>query len=335
MKKEFLIYKLHFTTPLHLGNERDDYADSLHTINSDTMYAALTAVLAKIGYGFGENFNGDLGFSISNLFPYYQKDSGDNKPVYFFPKAKKIDMLPDDLMPIHKDIKKIQYLDLDFFEKYLNGSNLTEYYKAKNDKDGYVNIKGSYLTAKNIEKDFITAQVFPRVKVVRSGEGDAEPFYMERLFFKDYSGFWFIADGKTELLDKAMHVLQHEGIGTDRNVGNGYFVYEKATITLDLPESDAVFNLSLFTPESKAQLQSMLDEKTAYTFLKRGGWVTTSPYNTIRKNRIYAFEPGSIFKSQKSDGLKILGKIADITPDYSIDHEIFRNLKSIFIPTAS
>ena len=39
----FSIYKLHFTTPVHLGDMRDDYGISLKAMASDTMYAALIA----------------------------------------------------------------------------------------------------------------------------------------------------------------------------------------------------------------------------------------------------------------------------------------------------
>jgi hypothetical protein len=71
MKETFLIYKLHFTTPLHLGDARDDYSVSLKSIASDTMYAALTACLAKIGKEIPPD--GDLGFTIRKpgnfLFP--------------------------------------------------------------------------------------------------------------------------------------------------------------------------------------------------------------------------------------------------------------------------
>lgn len=69
---EFKIYKLHFTTPLHLGDARDDYSISLRSISSDTMYAALTSCMAKLGKE-NDIKNGDLNCSISSLFPFYQK----------------------------------------------------------------------------------------------------------------------------------------------------------------------------------------------------------------------------------------------------------------------
>ena len=58
-KRKFTIYKLHFTSPLHIGDARDDYSVSLKTIASDTMYAALTSCLAKLGESIPPK--GDLG----------------------------------------------------------------------------------------------------------------------------------------------------------------------------------------------------------------------------------------------------------------------------------
>ena len=42
-------YKLHFTSPLHIADRHEDESISLKTIQSDTLYAALTSCLAKTG----------------------------------------------------------------------------------------------------------------------------------------------------------------------------------------------------------------------------------------------------------------------------------------------
>ena len=76
MKQELIIYKLHFKTPVHFSDEREDYGKSLHSLHSDATYAALLASLAKIDYPIPEN--GELGFTISSLFPFYQKDLKEN-----------------------------------------------------------------------------------------------------------------------------------------------------------------------------------------------------------------------------------------------------------------
>lgn len=331
---EFKIYKLHFTTPLHLGDNRDDYSVSLKTIQSDTMYAAITSCLAKLGVKIPDN--GDLGCSISSLFPFYQKEEK-GAAVYFLPKPLKQKLPKLENVDNAKKIKKVSWLDVNYFERILKGGTLFE-----NEKEISA-IKKSYLTDQAIDEDFISSEVSPRVKIPRSpedGEGDQKgksvPFYMDRVYFKDYSGLYFMVKGNTTLLDKAMNLLQYEGIGTDRNVGNGYFTFENnKTISIEIPkESSFVMSLSMFIPETEKQLQELInDDNVAYDFTRRGGWITTPPHNTIRKNVIHAFLPASVFKKNLSDAT-VVGKIVDLKPeiDPKIEHPIYRCGKSIFIP---
>ncbi|MDO9154254.1 MAG: type III-A CRISPR-associated RAMP protein Csm4 [Paludibacter sp.] len=328
MKTKFKIYKLHFTTPLHIGDERDDYSISLKTVQSDAMYAALTSCLAKVGKEIPTD--GDLGFTISSLFPYYQKSETDN-PVYFFPKLLKQKLPKLEEIGNAKKIKKVGWLDVEYFEKLIAGVTLFE-----NGQD-VQHIKGEFLTCSAIENDFMSSQVSQRVTVSRDFSEEAKPFYMDRIYFKDQSGLFFVVQGDTKLLDGALEVLKDEGIGTDRNIGNGFFSFSKDEIELELPASDYVSNLSMFCPESETQLTEMLDDKdVTYDFTKRGGWITTSPHNSIRKNTIHMFTPASVFKvSETSAKIDIKGMIVNLNPTQSypgIAHPIWRNGKSIFIP---
>lgn len=328
MKVKLNIYKLHFNTPLHLGDDRDDYSVSLKTIHSDTLYAALTAVLAKVGERIPPN--GDLGFTISSLFPFYQKNAS-AKAILFFPKSRK-QFLPDsEHLDIAKQIKRIAWLDKSYFEKHLNGLNIF------NSSFEEQNMHGEYLSKVPICADFIHTQIFPRVMVPRSGDNDTKPFYMDRLFFKDYSGLFFIVHGENvELLEFALSVLQHEGIGTDRNVGNGFFTYTSDNIEIDLPESEYCMTLSMFCPESAKQTSLMLKgQKVAYNFIKRGGWITSSSHNTYRKNSIYMFEESSVLKSGKTKNPFVSGKIVNLIPEIDfnkLDHPVWRSGRAIFIP---
>ncbi len=331
-KQKFNIYKLHFTTPLHLGDARKDYGISLKSIASDTLYAALISCLAKLGEEIPKD--GDLGCTISSLFPFYQKDKADKNAVLFFPKPLK-QTLPTSSKAVEerKKIKKVSWLDASYFSKILQGEQLFN----EETIEGHA-IQGEFMTNASINKDFIASQVSPRVTVSRDYSEDAKPFYMDRIAFKGYSGLFFIAEGDFLLLEKALNLLQHEGIGTDRNVGNGYFEYEKDLIDLEIPDdADFVMSLSSFVPESKEQLQAMLESnEVAYDFQRRGGWITTPPYNTLRKNVIYAFAAASVFKSQCS-GVECKGKVGvDLKPeinwDAKLEHSIWRCGRALFLP---
>ena len=223
---KFNLYRLHFTTPVHLGDNREDYGISLRTIQSDTLHAAIICCLANIGEPIPAD--GDLGCAISSLFPFYQKEEK-SKAVYFFPKPLKQELPRLEKVENAKKIKKVRWLDSTYFEKAINGNALFE---TETVIDA---IRNDYLTNEPIDENFITSSVSPRVTVSRTGDEDANPFYMDRVYFKDRSGLFFITMGDSELLEKGLTILQHEGVGTDRNVGNGYFEFEKDTIELALP----------------------------------------------------------------------------------------------------
>lgn len=337
MKTPFKVYKLHFTSPIHIGDERLDYGSSQKYLHSDSMYAALTSILASVGYEIPKN--GDLGFQISSLFPFYQK-SNDDKSVYFFPKLKKQGVPPTEFQGIAKQMKKIEWIDLDSFNRLVDGEN----YLYANLAETKESLKSNFFTKETLPTDgFIHSEVAPRVQVPRYGiEGaatDAEPFYMERVFFKEYSGLFFIAVGDNlDLLDKALQILKDEGIGTDRTVGQGFFDFETDTIEINHVDSKSVTNLSLFCPESKDQLSRMLDDNEgqviAYDFKKRGGWITTAPFNTFRKNSVYMFTEGSVFNHSIITSAFSMGAIVDLKPDSvnGLNHPVFRSGKAIFIP---
>ncbi len=326
----FKVFKLHFTTPLHISNVQDDYGISLKSIESDTMYAAITATLPKLGIEVPQD--GHLGCCISSLFPFYQKNN-DSTPILFFPKPLKQPLINIADSTLRKKVKKVVWLDKNYFEKQLNGVPICI-------EDDFNHIVGEFmLKNKELLPDdgkFISSQVSVHAIVSRCGE-DTKPYYMDRLYFKDYSGLYFLADGDTTLIEKALDLLQHEGIGTDRNVGNGVFEYSKQEITIQLPvKSSHALSLSMFIPENKEQLDLMLNDKdVAYQFVRRGGWITTPPFTTYRKNAIYAFNASSVFASNNCN-VFTAGKIVNLNPEIDfIDtqlHPIWRCGKSIFIP---
>ena len=330
---EFKTYKLHFTAPLHIGNQRSDEGISLNTIQSDTLYAALTACLAKMGEDLPEG--GDFKCAISSLFPFYQRKEK-AELIYFLPTPLQARLPELKDVALAKKVKKVQWVDSKLYGRLLQGEHFFD------GQDGKTNqIQGSYLTEtvlpqdKDGSRDFVKSDVMQRASVAdRTGKGDAMPFYIDRITFRHDSGLYFLAVGDTTLLDKALCLLEKEGLGTDRHVGFGYFDVEEGTLDINTPEkADHIVSLSLFIPESKEQLAELLDsDVVAYDFIRRGGWITTEPYHTLRKNVIYGFLPGSVFCNVNQ---QVLGKIVDLKPDVgdmTPNHSIWRNGKSIMLP---
>ena len=332
----FKIYKLFFTAPLHIGDHHEDGSSSLRTIQSDTLYAALTSCLAKTGNAIPKD--GDLGFTVSSLFPYYQQSS-DSRPIYFLPMPFRSRQPELQDVSKAKKLKKVQWVDCALYSNILNGVF------SLADADKIIPyIQGSYLTMDLLPLDedgsceFVNSELSQRVTLKsRIGQEDAKPYYVDKIVFRHHAGLFFFAEGDTTLLDKALHILSMEGIGTDRNIGFGFFEFSTDSLSLDLPqETEYQMALSLMIPENEEQLkQLMASDSVAYDFIRRGGWITTYPFTTIRKCAIYGFLPGSVFKKETGQECKPIGRIVNLAPEVgelSPDHPIWRNGKSIMLP---
>lgn len=330
------IYKLHFTAPLHISDPHEDLGSSQKTIQSDTLYAALMSCLAKNGDSLPED--GDLGFTVSSLFPYFQKDK-DSTPVYFLPIPMQVKQAELADASMAKKVKKVQWVDSTLLSKVLSGESLFD------GTGKYIPyIQDGYLTTCELpedingSKEFVRSEVSQRVTLQsRTGDEDAKPFYVDKILFRHHAGFYFMAEGDTTLLDKALQLLSMEGIGTDRNVGYGFFEYTIDSLSIDLPQSaNHQLSLSILIPESENQLSRLMNsEQVAYDFVRRGGWITTYPYMTLRKNAIYGFLPGSVFQKEEDEAATVIGKIVDLKPvvaDVEIVHPIWRNGKAIMLP---
>lgn len=329
MNKTFKTFYLRFNAPLHIGNYRpDSYEQSESFLRSDTLVAAIYATWAKMGHADWIPTDGAPPFTLSSAFPYWEKEK---EKTHFFPRLKTTAKVPKSVpydTVLVKAIKKIQWVDQGYFEKLLNGKVVSSYGEENQ------HLQSNFLASTSLpEKGFMIKETMNRVTIPRNREGeqsDAKPFYMERIRFTN-GGLFFMATG-TELdkLEAALNLLQYEGFGTDRNVGNGFFDLETDSLTLDLPENSQYgTNIGLYCPESEAILQKQLDEQSRFELIKRGGWVTTVNYQTIEKNSIYMFTEGSVFFENQA----IAGRGGiDLTPDYPINHSIFRCGQSIFLP---
>ena len=324
----FKIYKLNFTSPLHIGDKRDDEGVSLKTIHSDTLMAALTSLLARVGEKIPDD--GDLGFTVSSLFPFYQREEG--KPTSYFlpmPLQSRLPELTD--VGNAKKVKKIRWVDAELYPGILAGENLFD-----GKSEHFDHIHGEYLTTSSIPENFIRSEVCQRVKLEsRIGEKDALPYYVDRITFAEGAGFFFLATGDTQLLDKGMNILSQEGIGTDRNAGYGFFNFTTDELTIGTPaDANHVVSLSLLIPADKKQLDELFaSDEIAYELTRRGGWITSMLHMQLRKNAIYGFLPGSVFNKPQSD---VCGTVVDLAPGIvrssKDSHPVWRDGRAILLP---
>jgi CRISPR type III-A-associated RAMP protein Csm4 len=332
---KFPIIKFSFTAPLHISNRRADYGITEKIIHSDTIHAAVLSALSVLGKTSAQINEIKDKFIFSSLFPF-TSIRNEGKPVYFL--AKPFGVLPeqnenDEKRPTAKEFKQIQYWDIQFFHHFLNQTLVQSLSGA---------VKGDYLTFNDIEPTFVLNDVLPRVRIPReANEKNTEPYYIDRLFFKSgsglYSFFYSENDEIREAVFSALRLLEEEGLGTDKHVGNGQFNFSTDELELNCP-STANYGvaLGLFCPVNNIQLTQMVDDKCGFDMIKRGGWISSPPYLSYRKKSVYMFKPGSIFKtkdlSKLNNGLFLGGNVLDLKPDISLEHSIWRSGKTLFLP---
>ena len=317
-------YFLNFDAPLHLSDHKpDSYETSESFLRSDTIIAAIMSAWAKKGH---EEWIGDgnLPFTVSSAFPFYGKP--DKPAVLFFPRPKMPFMVKDQEGLVAKDIKKVKWIDQNHFERMIHGQTI--------EMKGILH--GEYLTGEDFSEDFMVRQVSERVTIPRDRSAeDSKPFYMERIYFQD-GGLYFLAKGDDlDRIDNALDFLQYEGIGTDRNVGNGFFKYTSKDIQLSIPQNTQYsISIGLYCPLNKDALLEGFGENTAYDLVKRGGYITKEGYQSLEKNSVYMMVEGSIFKKSSTiDGHPNI----DLTP-YNLpeemrpNHKIYRCGRTLFIP---
>jgi CRISPR-associated protein Csm4 len=339
-QQDIYVVKLAFSAPLHLHNERADYAESLTRLHSDKIYAALMQMTGLFGFKTPiiDLESGTTTFTISSAFPY---TTVGEQMVYFLPKPFKRFHRPAQTQALwekrEKDLKNIEWIDLQLYSKHLADAKGLEV-----QLEWLQETCKSYMSVHPL-KSFLKSQLEPKVRISRVGE-DSEPYYLERLFFQQGSGLYVIFKGSAtdfEVFCKWMKLLGQEGIGTDRSIGNGLFTIQReenasvlaAFRSIFEVKSDHSVNLSLYLPKSSLDLEAQLDSAHAgYTLLKRGGWITTEGMNTLRKRGSYFFAEGSVFKLNAAQTHYCMGNTINLAPEVVQTRKIWRMGKALFAP---
>jgi CRISPR-associated protein Csm4 len=307
---DFDIIRMSFKSPLHISRGKDLYATSDAVLHSDTIKSAIFAAALQSGDTFFEKKDKIFfdSFWLSSAMPFYGMD-------YFFQRPLSWEWDSED-----KDTKKITYLNQKDFESALkNQTSLSLDYS---------------------KLSFWEKQQTQRVNIPHEIEdGESLPFYLEKLYFKDGAGLYFMIQtsnsDKEAFLDKLMGVMRllgDNGIGLQRNLGNGRFEVKRDKLTIEIPnDTNAVVSVSLYCP-NKEEIEDSSLKNSYYQLMKRGGWLS-SPENedfiSFRKRSIHMFTEGSVFPFLNLD---VKGKVHNLKPEKVSMHEVWRDGRSIFLP---
>jgi len=336
------IAKLYFDSPFHFSSGRpNSFSKSEKMIHSDTLTSAIysTAILL-----FGEReINKDFleSFTISSAFPFYKEELFFPKPQKGFEVEKLFDSnqgVVDKKAVKDKAVKKIRWIGRHEFEQTLLGEPLVIHDRH------FVNQSKTMLAsslAAKVENDKIAVTVSDLQQRVNVRQ--EKTFYVERIFFSEDGGLYFLVDEKKEVLQKLTYVMEYlseEGIGMNKNVGFGKFRFGGfKDFSIKIPDGATDWvNLSLYCPYKKEIEPDSVLKGSAYQLIKRGGWVANARNKanlTYRKKSIFMFREGSVFHFGKQDKPMIeKGKIENLKPkDWNLhDHPIHRDGRGMFFP---
>ncbi|MEM4313644.1 MAG: hypothetical protein QXH95_06285 [Thermoplasmata archaeon] len=349
--KNIYYYEVQFNEPFTLNSFKGDYSDSGKQIYSDTIHAAITQM------AFEYNLLEEKGirdfcdnFVVSNL--YVKEKLSEEKSSFFlpFPIVWKSFFLKNNQYKdsrdnsLEKSIKKVEFIELDALNEINNKGkmDLNNYYIDNVKRAIFLKEKAKKL---NNNKWLISEEVGRNVQSRVSGGASEriQPFFIERVYVDSNVSFFFIvkvSDKYKKIVDDALHILSKSGIGSDKNVGNGKFKVIcdgknlpdqfKRLFQLKEKDDDLSVNISLFNPELTSSELTMLIKNGFYQFIKRGGWITSSPFHTLRKKNGFMIKEGSCFADLRSI---VSGRLLDLSPEWNVEPKpiVFRSGKSIFI----
>lgn len=317
---KYRIVKLCNISPLHIGTGRDDYSTLSSELPSDTLSAALTAMLAQVS----NNIDAQAfmsSFAISSAFPFIGSD-------LFLPKPLgRIATDGCDERLIRKRLKKIKYIELSQWVRMIQGETLN----IREEQ-----LSGEFLLGNDCNhKKPYASQVNQRVAVSRE-EDDATPFYFKWQYHSPEAGYFCIIESSNEVfekIEKLFELLGEIGIGSDKSIGGGKFTIETDEIELpEVSDADSTLLLSYYIP-TKEEIKEIDLEASQYEIIQRGGYMAGSnipEFQHLLKKSVYMLKTGSLIAGVH----KLKGKIADVTPAWNDErmHPVLRCGCPIVLP---
>ncbi|MGD9162233.1 MAG: type III-A CRISPR-associated RAMP protein Csm4 [Desulfobacteraceae bacterium] len=307
------IVKLHFKSPVHLGEKEGMLEDTSIILHSDMLFSAICHGYRML---YGEKLlndllerfvNSDPPFLISSAFPFYKKH-------FFLPVA--YSSFPDD-----PSFKHLELIPKTLWENsVVNGTIVTSGHCLV--QDGCVLLPHEGTCGKSVKDE---CPVWKETEVQRVSldriTSASNIFNFRQVNFNESSGlYFFLKWNDASFIDRikgAFRLLGDEGIGGDKGSGKGAFKpeFDEDEIELKSFVGNKNMLLSLVFPSENETSEF----NGIYDFKMRGGFVYSPENTTRRKKYVRMLTEGSVLY-----GKKPVGSFVDITPDGFTKHKVYR-----------
>lgn len=269
------------------------------TFSADRLFSALSIEALKLNlYDEFITLAQQDDFVLSDAFPYNMGPFLP-KPIGY-PKFEHLnnDLSVKEVRQNAKKNKKLEYIELDVINDFLNGEVFDNY-------------------------DFASKSL-----VTKNNPTDDNGLYQVSIMtYDDFTSLYVIAN-QTDLLDTLMMSLQFSGIGGKRSSGYGIFdlsiedIPETLLKYLVTKSNKEVLLLTSALPKIEDLEQAM--ENGQYIIKKSSGFVFSTIHDrNFRKQDLYKFKAGSTFKHS------FVGDIYDVRPN-DFKHEVLNFAKPLF-----
>jgi len=371
---ELTPYSLALRSGLHIGTRGINLEEAGSYVPSDTLFAALVDAWRRAGgdaAGFAAPFAADPPappFLLTSAFPYAGA-------VRFYPMPANLGTIlgEDTLRPAGKAIRRIGYLSEALLAAALGGGRLDgEMFPADvaAEPDRGAALQGGSLWLSLDEAAGLPAAMqrrpgkrhalrrlsvwstdrVTRVTVDRIGSA-ANIYQAGRVTFAADCGLWFgvawvrpdaeaAPGGVTyrQAFDRALGVLQDEGLGGERSTGYGAFSSRTETpVKFDTPQAwMPALLLSRYHPRSGELPGALTGEGAAYGLVTVGGWLATPGGPAQRRKRLCFVREGSIVCPPAYPA----GDVVDVRPAYEnpagdVPHPVYRYGLALALPWPS
>lgn len=326
-----VLYRLHFRSPLHIGERGVGLEETRTSVPADTLFSALCSAWRWL-YG-ADSLQSDLlapfadgqspPFLLSSAFPF----AGE---MLFFPKPIVSLSAPKEEHP--KKLRAVQYWSQSVFTRWLQGQLTdSDYESLEGEEEPLFWLLEEERKALEPFRDGETGSVrlwqehvVPRVTLDRITSASQIWFFGQVAFCKG-AGLWCaIRYRDTALrsrLEACLRLLGDSGLGGERGAGFGLF--EVSVVEgVSLPEAQGAEYMVTLSPccPDGAQWNALLDTRCAYDLLPRRGWIGSPEAGNLRRKTVWMLREGAVLRNAGGTGV---GRLVNVKPD-PCPHDVWR-----------
>jgi CRISPR-associated protein Csm4 len=332
----FSSYRLHFRSPLHIGERGVGLEETRTHVPADTLFSALCSMWREL-YG--------VEALCEDVLDWFTEDAGGNEPFFLssaFPFAGSVRFFPRPLARLNvkinegddKAFKRVRFVSEAIFTALVSGEE--QRFSEADCVNGHTLWVTGAETAhladwRDDEADDIVLwrqDTVPRVTLDRITSA-SEIWHLGEVKFSVGAGLWFAvslnADHGEALRHKfetCLRVLGDTGLGGERSAGRGLFTWDHAgeEALPGIAGANRFVTLAPLCPKDAAQLTALIGTEAAYDLLPRRGWVTSPEAGNLRRKMVWMFAEGSVLTG---DPALRTGRLVNVKPD-ACPHDVWR-----------